>query len=192
MSINHAISLHLDPCETVNCGPNEQCMLVNQDAKCICSTGFTGTSAGCVDIDECVGNPCQPGAICKNEPGSFTCQCPGGTTGDPFRTGCLKTNAPIGCNDKNPCPAGEQCILDEFVGQSVCICVQGYVRDEQTGKCRDNNECLELRDKPACGLNAICSNLPGSYDCQCPPGFNGNPFLECLGITLFHFKRIFY
>lgn len=156
-------------------------MLVNQDAKCICSTGFTGTGAGCVDIDECVGNPCQPGAICKNEPGSFSCQCPGGTTGDPYRTGCLKSNAPIGCNDKNPCPAGEQCILDEFVGQSVCICVQGYVRDHQTGKCRDNDECTELRDKPACGLNAICKNLPGSYDCQCPPGFNGNPFLECLG-----------
>ncbi|KAJ8936985.1 hypothetical protein NQ314_012067 [Rhamnusium bicolor] len=155
-------------------------MLINQEAKCICSTGYSGTSSGCIDIDECSGNPCPSGAICKNEPGTFSCQCPGGTVGDPYRSGCIKTDNPTGCSDTNPCPTGEQCILDEYLQESVCICVQGYVRDHDTGKCRDNDECTELRDKPACGINAICKNLPGSYDCQCPPGFNGNPFLECL------------
>ncbi|CAH1986493.1 unnamed protein product [Acanthoscelides obtectus] len=168
------------PCEATVCGPNEECMLVNQEAKCICSNGYTGSASGCVDIDECAGNPCPSGAVCKNEPGSFSCQCPGGTTGDAYRTGCTKITKPHGCSEANPCPSGEQCVLDDFLQESVCICVQGYVRDPETGKCRDNDECTELRDKPVCGINAICKNLPGSYDCQCPPGFNGNPFLECL------------
>lgn len=156
-------------------------MLVNQEAKCICTTGYTPNNVGCVDIDECAGNPCQNGAICKNEPGSFSCQCPGGTTGDPYRTGCTKTEPPFTCSASKPCPPGEQCVTDEFAGNSVCICVQGYTRDQETGKCRDINECMELKGKPTCGLNAVCKNLPGSYDCQCPPGFNGNPFSECLG-----------
>lgn len=157
-------------------------MLINQEAKCICRPGFTGGNFGCIDIDECVDNPCQNGAICKNEPGSFSCQCPGGTSGDPYRSGCTKT-APFSCSASKPCPTGEQCISDKFNEENVCICVQGYVRDEETGKCRDIDECNELRDKPACGVNAICKNLPGSYDCQCPPGFNGNPFLECIGMS---------
>lgn len=170
----------VDPCESVHCQPNQQCMLVNQEARCICSAGYTGTNLGCVDIDECAVNSCPTGAVCKNEPGSFSCQCPGGTSGDPYGSGCLRSNDPPTCSSSQPCPVGEQCISDNF-GRNVCICIQGYVRDQDNGKCRDVNECTEYRDKPACGLNAICKNLPGSYDCQCPPGFNGNPFLECAG-----------
>lgn len=169
-----------DPCESIDCGPHEQCTLINQEAKCICSSGFTSSSSGCIDIDECVGNPCPSGAICKNEPGSFTCQCPGGTSGDAYKSGCSKISEPSECSDSNPCPVGEQCVTDDYFNNTICICVQGYVRDKTSGKCRDSDECTELRDKPACGINAICKNLPGSYDCQCPPGFNGNPFLECL------------
>ncbi|KAF5291111.1 hypothetical protein FQA39_LY14353 [Lamprigera yunnana] len=168
------------PCESEFCGPNQHCMLLNHEPKCICSAGYTGTHTGCVDIDECTANPCSLGAICKNEPGSFICECPGGTSGDPYRFGCSKIGQPMSCSAMNPCPTGEQCVTDDYIGQSACICVQGYTRDKTTGGCRDINECTDLRDKPACGLNAVCKNLPGSYDCQCPPGFNGNPFSECI------------
>lgn len=174
----------LDPCETVFCGPNAQCMLINNEAKCLCSNGYTGTpdgaGGGCVDIDECVANPCTSGAICNNEPGGFSCECPGGTSGDAYREGCTK-ELPFSCSKEKPCPGSEQCVRDEFVGSSVCICQRGYTRDHKTGRCRDIDECSELRDKPACGLNAVCRNLPGSYECQCPPGFNGNPFALCEG-----------
>ena len=86
---------------------------------------------------------------------------------------------PLTCSADKPCPAGEQCVKDEYVGDSICICSRGYARDPQTGGCRDIDECTELREKPACGINAICKNMPGSYDCQCPTGFSGNPFLLC-------------
>jgi hypothetical protein len=122
-------------------------MLLNKDAQCLCSAGYTGNSnTGCTDIDECKGNPCGPGAVCNNEPGSFSCQCPGGISGDPFREGCSQAKSPTQCSAKSPCPGSEICVQDEFVGESVCICQRGYIRDPKTGKCRDANECTELRE----------------------------------------------
>lgn len=160
-------------------------MLINDEAKCLCSSGFTGSplNGACVDLDECASvNPCGPGAICNNEPGTFSCQCPGGAAGDPYKSGCAKTPVPFGgCSSAKPCPNGEVCVRDEIADASVCICQRGYMRDPSTGQCRDRDECFEIRDGPACGINALCKNLPGSYECQCPPGFNGNPFTLCEG-----------
>lgn len=42
----------------------------------------------------------------------------------------------------------------------------------------DIDECLDER---ACGRGATCENLPGSFRCSCPPGFTGDPSVECIG-----------
>ena len=34
------------------------------------------------DIDECISNPCDTNATCKNYNGSYTCKCKGGFTGE--------------------------------------------------------------------------------------------------------------
>lgn len=169
-----------DPCENVHCGPNSHCMLINNNAQCQCSNGYTGgtsISGGCTDIDECAANPCPSGAICNNLPGTYTCECPGGIKGDPYREGCAKSDLISHCDVDKPCPAGEQCVNDE--GRNVCICLQGYIRNQETGKCRDINECTESKGKAVCGVNSLCKNLPGSYECKCPPGFSGNPYSIC-------------
>ena len=36
------------------------------------------------DINECDTNPCDVNAMCQNTPGSFTCTCLAGFTGDGF------------------------------------------------------------------------------------------------------------
>lgn len=178
----------IDPCESISCGANANCMIVNNIAQCLCKDGFTGAAnqiGGCVDINECIGEPCAEGALCTNLPGSYSCQCPGSSSGDPYTGGCPKS-VPFNCNDKNPCPLGENCVVDSYSGTSVCICQQGYIRDQESGQCRDVNECTENQGRAACGLNAICKNLPGSYECQCPPGFNGNPYELCEGNDFFY------
>ena len=161
-------------------------MLINDVAKCMCSSGFTGgANGGCVDIDECSTGqqPCASGAVCRNEPGRFVCECPNGVEGEPYKAGCIeKATAPPGCSVKNPCPGGEVCVPSDSPTASggVCVCSRGWVRDQATGLCRDINECLESpADKPACGYRAVCKNLPGSYDCSCPDGYEGNPFQSC-------------
>lgn len=170
------------PCETIGCGINSQCMIVNGKAQCLCKEGYTGGATqgnGCTDIDECNENTCPDGAICSNIPGSYICQCPGGSSGDPYSGGCSKAALINICSDKSPCPVGEKCVQDLYTAQSVCICGQGYTRDQFSGKCHDINECLDGQNKAACGMNASCKNLPGSYECQCLPGYNGNPFVNC-------------
>uniref|UniRef100_A0A1A9ZCQ3 EGF-like domain-containing protein n=1 Tax=Glossina pallidipes TaxID=7398 RepID=A0A1A9ZCQ3_GLOPL len=170
------------PCENRSCGSHAQCMLANGQAQCICSEGFTGSpdlAGGCNDIDECKANPCGSNAICTNTPGGYLCQCPGGSNGDPYREGCDVSKTGPSCSDSNPCAPGESCVQDTYTGTSVCICRQGYERNVATGLCQDMDECTATRVKPACGVNALCKNLPGSYECRCPSGFNGNPFILC-------------
>lgn len=173
------------PCESLRCGPNAHCMIVNQEAKCLCATGFTGSAdriGGCVDDDECKRNPsvCPAGAICINTPGSYTCQCPNGIPGDPYSGGCTRADlVESSCDESHPCAEGENCVVDNYIGKNVCICRQGFQRDAATQKCVDIDECSVVGDRPACGMNSLCKNLPGSYECLCPPKFYGNPYVIC-------------
>ena len=145
----------------------------------MCAHGFDGspdTTLGCSDINECARSPCGFGAICKNELGSYSCECPTGYDRTNAGDGCVEVKSP-GCDETRPCPAGEECVRDNQLNENVCICQRGYTRNEATGLCRDINECVE--NPGACGVNAICNNLLGLYECQCPPEFVGNPFSEC-------------
>ncbi|XP_073502248.1 uromodulin-like [Phyllobates terribilis] len=78
---------------------------------------------GCVDIDECVANPCHPFATCANYYNSYTCTCLGGYYGDGMNCEleCQKGTThdsdtyynvslePIGCMD----PCYNHSIVDE-------------------------------------------------------------------------------
>ena len=135
---------------------------------------MSATRKSCIDIDECLSDSCGIGAICENTHGSFHCQCPKGTKGDPTKKCHPVDNNVSTCSHDGDCNSGPQ---EVCLGQR-CVCRRGFVRDELSGACVDLDECLES-DSPVCGVNAVCYNLPGSYECKCPDGFDGNPFIGC-------------
>jgi len=176
LHIRHCLSA--DPCDTATCFPNSQCLVDTTSGApiCQCLPGFqlSPSRRSCVDVDECLGKPCGPGAVCQNSVGSFTCKCPSGASGDPYQS-CSASAAVKVCDSDGGCGHGETCVAGS------CICRLGF-RQSAKGVCVDVNECLEGNGVTAgyvCGLNAFCKNLPGSYECECPDGFSGNPFIGC-------------
>lgn len=98
-----------------------------------------------------------------------------------FREGCSSLRNADSCGDSKPCPDQEICVTDPALGASACICPSGYARNGR-GACVDIDECNEpAGDRIPCGTNAVCKNLPGSYECTCPSGFHGNPYSLCEG-----------
>ena len=172
-----------DPCDTATCFPNAQCFVQNAIPMCRCLPGFQllPVQRACIDINECESptSPCGQGAFCENTIGSFRCKCPSGLSGDPSR-GCSPTSQALTkkCRSDSQCRSGETCIT----GTGECVCRRGYDVDPLTGKCQDVNECLASA-KPVCGAFAVCKNLPGSYECECPQGYSGNPFSQCVKCT---------
>ena len=62
-------------------------------------------------------------------------------------------------------------------GTGVTITIDGM--NNQDG-CRDIDECNTL--KP-CGANSLCTNSPGSFKCDCRPGFEGDAIDGCTDIN---------
>ncbi|PAA68607.1 hypothetical protein BOX15_Mlig014948g1, partial [Macrostomum lignano] len=113
-----------------------------------CADGYEtvqqADGAACVDIDECqTRSPCSgPRSFCENLPGSYRC-------GDCDRA-CSACSGP---------------------GQVGCTaCSPGFEPATTGSGCQDVNECSP--DSPHCtGPYERCVNLPGSYRCDCQPGY---------------------
>ena len=143
----------------VSCSANTDCVNTPGSFECTCKAGFEGEQRNfgtvCIDVDECSANAtntCPVETNCVNLPGTFDCECPTGTT----------NIAPEGqweCSQDDPCAGVE--------------CQQGFecVREEGQGFCADMDECtwhFGNGDGFCTESNAMCVNLPGSFECQCP------------------------
>lgn len=115
----------------------------------------------CADINEClVGNGnCSANAICTNTPGSRTCACSPGYSGDGFT--CTNTNA---CTT-NPCGANTACAdlpppSEGFSGRT-CTCLAGFENTAGTLQSNPAGACtvvpLGRIDRPASSCAAILS-----------------------------------
>uniref|UniRef100_K7FDM0 Adhesion G protein-coupled receptor E1 n=1 Tax=Pelodiscus sinensis TaxID=13735 RepID=K7FDM0_PELSI len=192
----------IDECQGptgVNCGPNATCTNEPGSFYCACNNGFTSSSGNatfvhmsensCQDINECrepSGVNCGPNAHCINEPGSFHCAC-----NDGFKSSSGKATfthmRENSCSDIDECqgPTGVNCgpnaTCTNKPGSFHCACNDGF--NSSSGKatfthmsensCQDVDECAE---NPAiCGLSLYCTNTPGNYTCQCPPGYTLPP-----------------
>ncbi|XP_072347269.1 adhesion G protein-coupled receptor E3-like isoform X3 [Scyliorhinus torazame] len=144
-----------------------------------CGYGYTSDINGtCVDVDECLSNPCGSNSICDNTKGSFYCSCERGfysESGDHQFAGPAESY----CKDYNECETtpticGRNANCHNTEGSYYCECDKGFARS--TGEtnftgyrrgCRDTDECL----RNPCSSNANCSNTQGSFTCTCNPGF---------------------
>ncbi|XP_069543616.1 nidogen-1-like, partial [Brachyistius frenatus] len=78
-----------------------------------------------------------------------------------------------GVPEQNPCFTGRHgcdinavCRPDRDL-QFSCECITGFTGDGRD--CHDTDECRET--PPVCGPNAVCSNQPGTFRCECSAGF---------------------
>lgn len=142
--------------------------------SCNCVTGYTGFNCE-VDENECgeeapdgkTETPldiCDPNAFCTNTPGSFECSCNAGWTGDGI--GCVDADD---C-EFSPCAHGGTC-YDCGTLCFSCDCVPGW-RGATCGT--DWDECR--MGIHSCNNDATCINVPGSYNCMCDSGFEGDGF----------------
>ena len=126
------------------------------------------------------------------------CKCPVGYEGDPFRQCNKKPEIIINTEVVDPCypsPCGANAECSEVNRRASCKCMQDYFGDPYTN-CRP--ECVINADCPAnracanlkcidpcpgtCGLEARCQVVNHIPTCTCKPGYNGDPFTQCIKI----------
>ncbi|KNC74832.1 hypothetical protein SARC_12629 [Sphaeroforma arctica JP610] len=190
-----------DMVSCASCGPAPNCQdywthcLDNGMPVCLrdkCVSGFvndnTTMASECVDVDECLTNPCVPEGLpknattnstCFNLPGDYLCACNKGFY-DPNGRGidCVDVNECLdpGLNncDKTISPFNNKTVsvCQNLVGDFKCSCVREYLGNGVV--CDDLDECL-YEDSFSCPDNSDCRNSIGTYDCVCKDGFEGTP-----------------
>lgn len=136
------------------------------------------------DIDECALaavtglQACQGGVLCTNSPGSFTCSCPTGYIMAPNGQSCVGEDGANGwCVRLRRAgglyPAGTE------GGNSVC---------GPRSFSPDIDECI-LERHCRTELGNVCVNTPGSFVCQCLPGFRAEA-PACVGETGVHLRPL--
>uniref|UniRef100_A0A4W5PZ18 EGF-like domain-containing protein n=1 Tax=Hucho hucho TaxID=62062 RepID=A0A4W5PZ18_9TELE len=120
----------------------KECSGPQNDLCLACRTGWTLHDNTCVDIDEC---------------GTELGQCPPNTY-------CFNTEGNYQCKG-----CDQACVGCMGAGPARCRkCATGY---RLTGaKCLDIDECSE-RVLACSGLDEICTNLDGSFHCDCAEDF---------------------
>ena len=177
--------------------------------ECECTHGYEWNSIEqkCFDVDECETTCSDPGSICVNTPGSYSCSCQIGFswTG----SNCVDINE---CEDQNVCAENEKC--ENTMGSYYCGCNVGYYFNGLTcidiDECADKSltfcsasseECVNVEggyscvprkadvqetrpivvncEKISCGLNSECIETATNAYCACKTGYYGNPKKRC-------------
>ncbi|GAU97526.1 hypothetical protein RvY_08804 [Ramazzottius varieornatus] len=187
------------------CHADAVCSLdLNHNLRCKCKEGFVGNGTQCRDYNECTESAnkdlCHANAVCVNTLGGFRCDCK--SPGFVHETSKICRDIDECALRTDRCHANGKCLNTE--GSYNCQCLPGYKGDgfnctpicepecQNGGYCFAPNtcactggffgpECQVDVDECAFGIagcldNSLCINIPGSFFCQCLPGFKAvNP-----------------
>ncbi|XP_031715320.1 hemicentin-1 isoform X1 [Anarrhichthys ocellatus] len=163
--------IDINECRQRVCRSDQQCKNTRGGYTCIdlCPNGMTKGANGtkCVDIDECRDgtHQCRYNQICENTRGSYHCTCPRGYRSQGVGRPCIDINE---CEVRDACQ--HECM--NTPGSNRCLCPAGYRLMTNGKTCQDVDECLEQNIQ--CGVNQMCFNMRGSYQCidtPCPPNY---------------------
>ncbi|XP_023810079.1 hemicentin-1 isoform X2 [Oryzias latipes] len=166
--------IDINECRQRVCRSDQLCKNTRGSYTCIdlCPSGMTkGANGTCADVDECREgtHQCSYNQICENTRGSYHCSCPRGYRSQGMGRPCIDINE---CEMRDTCQ--HECM--NTPGSHRCLCPAGY-RLMMNGKtCQDVDECLEQNIQ--CGMNRMCFNMRGSYECidtPCPPNYQRDP-----------------
>ena len=159
----------VNECENgqAKCMANAHCVNKRDGFTCACDTLFTGDGqVQCRDRCEAAQadkSRCDPHGQCIVQPdGEAVCtSCTSGYLGDGKR-----------CTSDAQCGAltcGKNTVCGGSSGARECACAPGFEGDATAG-CEDVNECAN--GSADCNPDSSkCLNVPGSYVCECKPGF---------------------
>ncbi|KAG4157651.1 hypothetical protein ERO13_D02G076250v2 [Gossypium hirsutum] len=92
------------------------------------------------------------------------------------------------CNEANmdvnnfACKEYSKCVDSENNSGYLCKCLEGYMGNPYLPNgCQDINECESMSP---CNGTARCTNLPGTYNCSCPVGYEGDGKKSGTGCSL--------
>ncbi|XP_047002161.1 nidogen isoform X1 [Schistocerca americana] len=176
----------VDLCQEIKCGPHSSCITVDDISQCVCDAGYQrlylsdGGSTSreeCVDVNECTSGThnCALNAQCVNNPGSFSCRCNPGFTGD-GRT-CDKL---LSCSDLR-CHPDAECV-ELHPGSLQCQCLPGFTGNGVFCTAIEKLSCTVANN---CSPFGVCAydELTAGYHCQCLPGYVGDGY-SCVDSTL--------
>lgn len=141
------------------------------------------SNADCPLTEACIGhscqrpcdvhNPCAQHAICINTNHGSDCSCAEGFQGNGY-VGCL-----LGKIKKNNSLTSKAPGMLNLVQDYKPVCQ--YNEDCPPDKLCDrlNRLCINPCFEDSCGDNAQCIPKNHEIDCQCLPGYIGNPFVLC-------------
>ncbi|XP_002135356.3 fibrillin-1 isoform X1 [Drosophila pseudoobscura] len=144
-----------DRCRPGSCVPSED----NSSFSCLCPPGYTSEVFSCQDIDECAEESHLCSHSCLNTDGGYQCLCPVGLTLVEEFTCVAEDLCEV---NNNGC---EQICLTARGG--ACSCRDGFRLGADGKGCQDVDECQVENG----GCQQVCRNLPGSYGCECSPGY---------------------
>lgn len=174
-------------CDSDTCAPQATCIGRHHQPDCLCRPGTTGNPFVQCSVLREPSKPPRPEC-------TVDADCPS-------QLACFDNHCANPCDNPNVCSAQQTCsVLDTLPLRTViCKCPSDMIADNSrncvpvkhdTPACQVNEDCADPEvcqrgvcitacHVEQCGINAQCLSRNHYAHCSCPPGYEGNPRIEC-------------